>query len=75
MPRKIVTGCICHNRSFEEIKIFAMKNSLNSVEELRNRNYCGCGCGLCNPYIELVLETGETEFEPGEFRRRNRNQS
>lgn len=59
-----VTKCVCHDRSFEEIKEFARKNRLDSVEELQARQICSCGCHMCAPYVELMLETGETSFEP-----------
>ncbi|SMO75674.1 hypothetical protein [Gracilimonas mengyeensis] len=62
-----VTRCICHKRNFEEIKEFAEQQSFSSVEELQAEQFCSCGCGLCIPYIEMMFETGRTEFEPGEY--------
>lgn len=59
-----VTKCICHDRSFEEIKEYAHQNEIETVQELQKRNFCSCGCRMCAPYVELVLETGETSFEP-----------
>lgn len=67
-----VTKCICHNRSFGEIKKYATEQDISSVEELINRDYCSCGCGLCTPYVEMVLETGETEFTPGAYYRKKK---
>lgn len=72
MPNRTVNRCICHDKTFEEIKEYADDNNIRSVEELRWDNYCSCGCGLCSPYIEIVLETGETAFEPGGYYRKNR---
>lgn len=66
-----VTRCICHNRSFEEIKVYADKHDIETVEELRKRKFCSCGCQMCKPYIEMTLKTGETSFEPGAHYRRN----
>jgi len=66
----LVTRCICHNKSFEEIKIFAEQNKLETVEELQALKYCSNGCQMCAPYVELMLKTGETEFEPGAYYRR-----
>jgi len=67
MPRYTVTKCICHDRSFEEIKIFARDQGIHSLEELQELRYCSCSCKMCAPYVELVLETGDTEFKPGAY--------
>jgi NAD(P)H-nitrite reductase large subunit len=29
-------------------------------EKLMERTQCGQGCGLCEPYIKIMLRTGET---------------
>ena len=71
MAYRNVTKCICHSRTFREVKEYAKENGINTVEELRKEKFCCCGCGLCSPYIELVLETGETEFTPGAYYRKN----
>lgn len=68
-----VTKCVCHDRSFEEIKEFAQKNGINSVDVLQARKICSCGCQMCAPYVELMLETGGTSFEPGAPYKRNKN--
>ncbi|MBD3616175.1 MAG: hypothetical protein HUJ22_06330 [Gracilimonas sp.] len=67
MSRFLVSKCICHSREFSEIKEYAKENNFSSVEELQAQDFCGCGCGLCIPYIDLMLETGETAFEPGAY--------
>lgn len=67
-----VTKCICHNRSFDEIKEYANEQDIGTVEELQSRKYCSCGCGLCSPYVEMVLRTGETEFTPGAYYRKKK---
>lgn len=66
MSRNKVTRCICHNRSFEEVKAYAAEQNISSVEELQDRNFCSNSCGLCSPYVEAMLETGQVEFSPGE---------
>lgn len=72
MSRYTVNSCICHDRTFEEILAYAKAHSYSDVEELQADEFCGCSCGLCIPYIELMFETGETEFEPGAYYRRDR---
>lgn len=70
MPKRTVDKCICHDKSFEEIKQYASEKNIQSVEELRSARFCSCGCGLCGPYVEMVLDTGETAFEPGAYYRK-----
>lgn len=56
-----VTRCVCHNLSFDELKRRADAESL-SLDELKERTRCATGCGMCEPYIQLMLLTGETRF-------------
>ena len=60
-----VQKCICHDRTFEEIKDYSESNGYEELEELQADHYCSCSCGFCVPYIELMFKTGETEFRPG----------
>lgn len=64
MQKHKVTKCVCHQRSFEDIKAYADKHNITSSVKLQQERLCGCGCGMCLPYIDLVLESGETEFSP-----------
>lgn len=65
MSKYTVTKCICHDRSFEDIKRYTEANDITSVEELQEERYCSSSCRLCAPYVELVLQTGKTTFTPG----------
>lgn len=65
-----VTKCICHDRSFEEVKNFAKKHNLSTVDALQEKDFCSNSCKLCAPYVEVMLETGQTEFTPGELSRK-----
>ena len=73
MSRYLVNRCICHSRTFTEIKNHANENDFTRVKELQADNFCSCGCGLCIPYIERMFETGETEFEPGAYYKKTSN--
>jgi NAD(P)H-nitrite reductase large subunit len=73
MSRYLVNRCICHSRSFKEIKAYAEESGITSVEELQAEDFCSCGCGLCIPYIELMFETGDTKFEPGAYYKKASN--
>lgn len=75
MAQNEVVKCICHNRTFEEVKAYAEKKDLHSVEELQEHNFCSNSCQMCAPYVEVMLKTGQTSFYPGEpFRKTNTNQ-
>ncbi|MEP1152131.1 MAG: hypothetical protein ABJH08_10430 [Balneola sp.] len=69
----LVNRCICHERSFEEIKEYAKEKGYTDLEDLQIDNYCSNGCRICAPYVEMVLETGETEFEPRAYYKRKKN--
>lgn len=71
MSQFTVSKCICHKKDFSEIKAYIEQHNISSVKELQDQNYCSCGCGLCSPYIELMLETGEVSFEPGAYYKRS----
>lgn len=74
MAQNKVTKCICHDRSFEEVKAYAREQNLPTVEALQDHDFCSNSCGLCTPYVEVLLETGQTAFDPGEpYRRNNSN--
>lgn len=68
-----VTRCICHDRTFEEIREYAEERDFSTVEELQNDKYCSCSCRLCVPYVKAALESGQTQFEPGEPYRKKRD--
>jgi NAD(P)H-nitrite reductase large subunit len=61
-----VTKCICHSRTFEDVKAYAAEQSLTSVGELQAHDICSNSCGLCSPYVQMMLKTGQVEYVPGE---------
>ncbi len=58
-----VTKCVCNNISFEEMKTFAVRNEIQSIEGLVNVLQVATNCRLCVPFIKKMLATGETKFE------------
>ena len=44
--------------TFAELK----DSNLETIEEILEAYGSGGQCGLCRPYIERMLKTGETEF-------------
>lgn len=67
-----VDRCICHEKTLAELKAMAQAEGLDA-EGLRRRTGCGSSCGLCFPYVRLMLATGETRIPvstPDEIERR-----
>ncbi|HCD53236.1 MAG TPA: hypothetical protein DEQ34_12355 [Balneolaceae bacterium] len=62
-----VTKCVCKKITFKEIKVYVEEHGVQDVEELRDAGVCSSKCRMCDPYIRLMMETGETEFKPGAF--------
>ncbi|MFM7133934.1 MAG: bacterioferritin-associated ferredoxin [Planctomycetota bacterium] len=67
MPRDIeIDRCVCYDVRFAELKEIAERERSHAnplmVDDLSKRLGCGSCCGLCRPYIERMLETGETVF-------------
>ncbi|MCS6776214.1 MAG: (2Fe-2S)-binding protein [Chloroherpetonaceae bacterium] len=60
--KKPVRACLCYARTFAEIKELALQNGWRTVAEITQALGCGGGCGLCVPYLERMLATGETAF-------------
>jgi len=58
-----VTKCVCYDTTFEEMKEIMQKNNLTTVDELREIKPVALNCKLCLPYINKMIETGETRFE------------
>jgi bacterioferritin-associated ferredoxin len=56
-----IDRCVCYDRTFAELRIASVTEDLG-MDELSKRFGCGTCCGMCRPYIERMLETGETVF-------------
>jgi bacterioferritin-associated ferredoxin len=60
-PARPVSRCICRDLPFTDLKQIATTEHLN-FEQLRARTGCSATCRLCEPYVRLMLLTGETRF-------------
>jgi bacterioferritin-associated ferredoxin len=56
-----IDRCVCYDRTFAELRAAACVDGLD-MDGLSRRFGCGSCCGVCRPYIERMLETGETVF-------------
>ena len=63
MREKPVRACLCFPRAFKDLLLLARSHNWLAVEEITDSTGCGGGCGICRPYLEKMLATGETEFE------------
>ena len=67
-----VNRCICTGVTFEAALAVARARSFQRVVELRSASSLGSGCGLCIPYMQRALMTGETDLpvldEPSRLR-------
>lgn len=56
-----VDRCICHQWTFAELAARARERSC-TLDQLMMDTACGTRCGLCLPYLKLMLVTGKTRF-------------
>lgn len=56
-----VDRCVCHCVPFTELKELA-EAGMDTIDQLADETGCGTGCGMCEPYVRLMLKTGETSF-------------
>lgn len=58
-----IIKCICHGTTFARLKKISETQKLSSIEELQKRATFAENCRRCVPYINLMLKTGQTEFD------------
>lgn len=56
-----VERCVCFDQPFEKLLKLAREEGLTQ-EELSERTGCCTGCGMCKPYVRVVLSTGRTSI-------------
>lgn len=57
----MVDRCVCVDITFEALKQAQQQESLD-LEGLKRRTGCCSGCNSCEPYVRLMLRTGQTRF-------------
>lgn len=58
-----VSSCICYRTDFAALKAIADASG-GGLQELHAATGCGSRCGLCIPYIRVMLMTGLIELPP-----------
>lgn len=56
----MVSRCICCNQEFSHVLAVARDRGCSTVAELKEHLHVSAKCGLCIPFIQKVIETGET---------------
>ena len=63
----LVHKCVCHHIEFVNVKEYVQEHNIETVSELQRDEVCSTKCQMCEPYVELMIETGEVEFKPGAY--------
>ncbi|MBP9095312.1 MAG: (2Fe-2S)-binding protein [Ignavibacteria bacterium] len=58
----LINRCVCFNVKFADVKKIMDENGFTKLEEVQSVIDVSKNCKLCRPYLEKMLETGETEF-------------
>jgi bacterioferritin-associated ferredoxin len=56
-----VDRCVCHQVRFSRLLEVASEVG-RDFDALARTTNCGSGCGMCVPYIRLMLMTGKTSL-------------
>lgn len=58
----LIDRCVCFNVKFADVKKIMDDKRFNTLEEVQTVIDVSKNCKLCRPYLEKMLQTGETEF-------------
>lgn len=58
-----IDRCVCHETLFSDLKQAATDKGVSSFKALFEAEDFGRGCGMCRPYVQKMLETGQTEYD------------
>lgn len=56
-----VDRCICQNYTLADLAVIA-RGAASGLTDIRAQTGCTTRCGMCLPYVLLMLETGKTSF-------------
>lgn len=56
-----VDRCVCHDVRFSKLKALAERSG-SDLDALSRKTGVGNGCGMCIPYVKVMLRTGQTEI-------------
>ena len=61
-PQLRIDRCVCHDVSFAALAEWSASTGCRSVDEAAREFKCTTSCGMCLPYVERALATGQTVF-------------
>ena len=61
-PQLNIDRCVCHGVTFADVVKWSKATGCRSVDGAAREFRCTTSCGMCMPYIERALETGQTVF-------------
>lgn len=56
-----IDRCYCRQLLFRDLKEVALATGAD-LDQLCEKTGCGTGCGLCLPYLRVMLATGKTDL-------------
>jgi NAD(P)H-nitrite reductase large subunit len=61
-PQLRIERCVCHDVTFREVVDWSMSTGCKGVDAAAREFKCTTSCGMCLPYVERALETGQAVF-------------
>ncbi len=63
----MIDRCICFDKTFGDMKKIIDEHGFSSINELNSIIPFDENCGICRPYVQLVIQTGKTSFDTIKF--------
>jgi len=57
-----IDRCVCHKKTFADLRVLAEEHDCKAIDELQKHTEVCDSCSMCKPYIEVMLNTGQTQF-------------
>lgn len=57
-----IDRCVCHDVTFRDVVEWSRRTGCRAVDGAAREFKCTTSCGMCLPYVERALDTGETVF-------------
>lgn len=57
-----IDRCYCYEQTFSHLRNVVENTGASTIEELQEHVTFGENCQLCHPYVQRMLETGQTVF-------------
>jgi NAD(P)H-nitrite reductase large subunit len=61
-PQLRIERCVCHDVTFREVVDWSKATGCRSVDAAAREFKCTTSCGMCLPYVERALKTGQSVF-------------